>query len=163
VKEKGIILEKLKENENFTVNHQFEGEGIQLLVIDEDGYLFAYLNGKEDCRIYSISNILDVDLLVEDERKFRTSHGISTSGAIIGGEVGGGVGAVIGGFRKKYSLEDNIKKIYLHIVVDDTKSPNIIFDIFKGTEKRTSSTIKEHYSKAIEIYDLLTFLIKKAS
>ncbi|QHS21459.1 hypothetical protein GWK91_00125 [Virgibacillus sp. MSP4-1] len=129
-----------------------------MLAIDEDAEKIAYLNGTDHSRVYPIGEILDVQITEDDNQVIKSSTGISTSGAILGGAIGGGVGAVIGGRRKKHRVEDRVERISLHIVVNDTKEPAIIFDLYKGSLSRSDSSVKEAYQKVEQLYDLLLVL-----
>ncbi|GAA0489411.1 hypothetical protein GCM10008986_14050 [Salinibacillus aidingensis] len=160
--DKEQAIKNLQEQKNFEISHQFDGEKKQVLAIDEDAEKIAYLNGTDHRRIYPIREILDVQMTKDDKQVIKSSTGISTSGAILGGAIGGGVGAVIGGRRKKHRVEDRVERISLHIVVNDTNEPTIIFDLYKGSLSRNDSSVKGAYQKAEQLYDLLLVLRRQS-
>jgi len=158
--EKELTLNNLIENENFNVTHQFNGDKKQIFVVDETTNRFAYLNGTDHCRVYPISDILEVKVKVDDNLVTRTSNELSASGAILGGALGGGLGAVIGGVKRKHRVENKVKRIAVHIVVSDTSKPTIMMDFFKGSMEQSSDTVENAYNEASALYDLLTVLMR---
>ncbi|WP_174612918.1 hypothetical protein [Virgibacillus ihumii] len=68
---------------------------------------------------------------------------------------------MVGGLNRKHRVDNIIKRISLHIVVNDTDQPSITTDFFKGYQKRSSGTVKDAYTEVERLYDLLTVLMRQ--
>ncbi|WP_174612917.1 hypothetical protein [Virgibacillus ihumii] len=88
--EKELSLNNLIEYENFEVTHQFNGDNMQMIIVDESTKRFAYLNGEDNRSVYSIKDILKIEIREDDDIVTRTSNDISASGPMLGGMIGGG-------------------------------------------------------------------------
>lgn len=116
--------------------------------------------------IYPCKDILESEILEDGQETTKTSRGSQLGGALVGGLVLGGVGAIIGGLSGKKTHTDKINSIDLKIIINDTNSPMIVFNFFKslnteGIEKSTTA-YKQYIIKAREWNSLLAVLIKKA-
>lgn len=110
-----------------------------------DTLVISYNNKKALSISEELSSILTVDLTTNNVRKVkfvdiieakvkqnsstvtRTSRGSQLGGAIVGGVLAGGVGAVIGGLSGEKTSNEAIKKLSLEIVINNLKDP--IFEI----------------------------------
>lgn len=97
IKEMETAIDNVKDKEGFQVSHRYDGKRKEMMVVDEEAGRFAFLNGTEECRVHSVTEIIDKKIKIYDDFSTKSSTGVSTSGALLGGAIGGGVGATLGG------------------------------------------------------------------
>lgn len=98
-----------------------ETTGRFLIIVDRaDQYLKAILNPQD---------IVSVELFEDGNSITKTMRRSQLSGAVIGGLLAGGIGAIIGGLSGKTKTEETINRIELRIVVADSQNPvcDIVF------------------------------------
>ena len=64
-------------------------------------YLFTNYYNEEKLRSYSLKDLLQVEIIEDNVTITKTSRTSQVGGAIVGGMLAGGVGAVIGGLSGK--------------------------------------------------------------
>jgi hypothetical protein len=117
-------------------------------------------------RTISYHDILSSEIIEDGINIVKTSRSSQVGGALIGGILLGGAGAVIGGLSgSKSSSTEKVKKIELHIIVNDTKQPRHVLS-FLGHETKKSGLGKFTYNNAIESarhwHSLISVLIRQA-
>ncbi|ANY68776.1 hypothetical protein BBD42_21620 [Paenibacillus sp. BIHB 4019] len=118
-----------------------------------------------EIREFSLSDVLEVEMIEDEVQITKTSRGSQLGGAVIGGLIAGGVGAVIGGVSgTKTTSSDSVKRIYMKLIVDDTKRPYVTVNFLN--EKKEISKKDKKAEKAIEDanhwYGLISVLINRA-
>ena len=117
--EKGNINKIRKElqnkiiNEDFTVSQKFESDDLKsCIMLDEEHkkvcFIFTESNSTET---YDYKDILESEIMEDGKTITNTSRSSQLGGAIIGGVLAGGTGAVIGGLSGKKSSEQEITGI----------------------------------------------------
>ena len=104
-------------------------------------YKIAVNEKKEMIKIYKINDEMEIseypipfEKIIESEVKldnqliYKTSRGSQVAGALVGGALAGGVGAIIGGSSPNMTQNEKIQAITLKVIVDDIKNPNYYFD-----------------------------------
>jgi hypothetical protein len=129
----------------------------------------VFVSLKEENFDYKISNfecreILQSEIIIDGESVTKTSRGSQIGGAIIGGLLTGGVGAIIGGLSGKKNTNDTITKIHLQLTVNDTNKPvrTIMFIDEKKALKKDNPKYKEGHDKATHWHNLISVIIKRA-
>ncbi|MCE4051846.1 hypothetical protein [Bacillus sp. Au-Bac7] len=104
-------------------------------------YKIAVSEKKEMIKIYKINDDMEIseypipfEKIIESEIKmdnsliYKTSRGSQVAGALVGGALAGGVGAIIGGSSPNMTQNEKVQAITLKVIVDDIKNPNYYFD-----------------------------------
>lgn len=117
-----------------------------------------------EIRVFPSRDVLELELVEDDVQLIRTSRGSQIGGAVVGSVLAGGVGAVIGGLSgQKTTSNDKVKRIYLKLIVNDIKRPNITVDFLnekKEILKKDKKAI-DASNKANHWYGVLSVLIKR--
>ncbi len=113
-------------------------------------------------RIISYKDILSVELFEDGTSITKTVRSSQIGGAVVGGLVLGGVGAIIGGLSGKTETSGKIKRVDLRLIVNDTKAP--LHDVaFMNVEGKKDGII---YTQAIQQarrwHGIVEVLIKRA-
>jgi hypothetical protein len=113
-------------------------------------------------RIVSYKDILSVELFEDGDSITKTSRSSQVGGALVGGLLLGGAGAIIGGLSGKTRTSDKVKQIDLRIIVNDPNTP--LHDIkFLNLESKKDSVIyKNAMQSARHWHGVLEVLIKSA-
>ncbi|WP_288582378.1 MULTISPECIES: SHOCT domain-containing protein [Lysinibacillus] len=134
VKKMREILEGI---ENFNATQEFFSTDMETMIaIDEDNKKVLIINNKienvaqlsqtlnkydYEYKIYLYKDILQSEIIEDDVTVTRTSRGSQIGGALLGGVLAGGVGAIIGGLSGSTTSTNEVKKVQLQIVVNNTK------------------------------------------
>jgi hypothetical protein len=142
-------------------------ENSKTLVIDEnDKKVFLIQHDKNSIQIaeqtFSYNDLLSISLIEDGETvtDFRRSSQIG--GALIGGLVLGGLGAVIGGLSGTTKTSEMVEKITLRLVVNDTKNPLFEIDFLNTQTKKKDLRYQDAMQKARHWHGLIEVLIKRA-
>jgi len=127
-----------------------------LLMINEERKTWMPLDaaiGKNGARVYNYDDILDYELLEDDE--VITKGGVG--GAVAGGLLLGGVGAVIGGLagRKTKSVVNSIK---IKITLKDMSFPVVFITLLTGPMESSSTFYQKASKNAQEILSALSII-----
>ncbi|WP_455233236.1 hypothetical protein [Geopseudomonas aromaticivorans] len=108
------------------------------------------------------SHILSSEIFEDGDSVTTAARGSQIGGAIVGGVLMGGAGAIIGGLSGKKHTSQNVRRIELRLTVNDADSP--IHDVtFLGLETPKNSVMYEQSMlEARHWHGLAEFLIKKA-
>jgi len=117
-------------------------------------------------RIISYRDVLSSEIIEDGVSIIKTERASQLGGALVGGILFGGLGAVVGGLSgAKTSGTDKVRKIELHIIVNDTQKPLHVIS-FLEKEVRKTGFAKYEYDQASDSvrhwHSLLNVLIKKA-
>lgn len=113
-------------------------------------------------RIISYKDILSVELFEDGTSITKTVRSSQIGGAIVGGLVLGGVGAIIGALTGKTETSGKIKRIDLRLIVNDTKAPlhDVAFMNVKG--KKDGMIYTQAIQQARRWHGIIEVLIKRA-
>lgn len=90
-----------------------------------------------ETHIVDFSDIYGCELIRDGETVYKKSTTRTIGGAVLGGVLSGGVGAVVGGLSGASKGKENINKIELKIVVRDISNPTHRFIFFDKTDNKT--------------------------
>jgi hypothetical protein len=93
---------------------------------------------------------------VDGAQVTKTSRSSQLGGAILGGILAGGVGAIIGGLSATQETTTDVKQIDLNIIVNDTSSPQLMITMFKSginspVDKKPAMDNARHWHNLISI------------
>lgn len=117
-------------------------------------------------------DIISVELIEDGSTILKKSTTRTIGGAVIGGVLAGGLGAVVGGLSGSSTQKDKISKVNIKILLRNIKNPVLLIDCFDSkimtTEKKSeiskskgmeSYIYKECKKNADEILDILKVII----
>jgi len=137
-KSKEAMAEKIKAIPNFTPSQSFMGvDGKTGFAIDEQRAMLCLITKTGEfvsTRLVPYADIVSVELTEDGSSITKTSRSSQLGGALVGGVLLGGVGAVVGGLTGSTKTSQKIKNVDLRVVIDDTKSPlhNVSFQNVEG-------------------------------
>ena len=152
--------------QDFTPTQQVMGvDGKSGLAVDEPNKKVCLITNNGTTvsqRIISYYDILSVELFEDTTSITKTVRSSQIGGAVVGGIIFGGVGAVVGGLSGKIKTSGKIKRIDLRLIVNDTKAP--LHDIaFLDVEVKKDGFL---YNLAIQAarlwHGIIEVLIKRA-
>ncbi|WP_339280957.1 SHOCT domain-containing protein [Lysinibacillus sp. FSL P2-0066] len=107
-------------------------------------------------------DILSVEIMVDGVSVTKTSRSSQLGGALVGGVLAGGIGAIIGGTSGSKTTTEDVKQINLLITVNDVHNPIYIVNFFSSNVD-TGLQITNHKDAMMvckEWYGILTHIIK---
>lgn len=126
---------------------------LKAIAIDETKNKLAFFTAYGNT-IFDYKDILSSEIIEDDNSITKTARGSQIGGALLGGLVLGGVGAIVGGLSgKKYNV-NKVKNIDLLIVVNNVNNPvrKINFlDISVTDDKDGLDKNSEIYKKSIKL------------
>jgi hypothetical protein len=157
---------------DLNISQKFQSHDFQSsILLDEEQKKVCFIFANDDSiEIYDYKDILESEILEDGTTITSTSRSSQLGGAIIGGVLAGGVGAVVGGLSGKKSSEQEITKIDLKVIVNNTKSPNKIINFLTVDPdingkpdpiRRDSPQYKNALSSISHWHSLLSILIKQ--
>ena len=151
---------------DFSPTQQVMGcDGNSGLAVDEPRKKICLITnsaGGVSERIISYKDIFSAELFEDGTSITKTVRSSQVGGAVVGGLLLGGVGAIIGGLSGKTETSGKIKRIDLRLIVNDTKLP--LHDVaFMNVEGKKDGII---YPQAIQQarlwHGIVEVLIKRA-
>lgn len=124
-----------------------------IYIIDKENKELTHLNHNNYFpTYYRLKDIIEVSLVIDGETITSTTRGSQFSGALVGGLLAGGAGAVIGGLSGKTSSKESISKISLKILMSNNEKTikTITFLDVKKPILKNSSIFKSAFDKANE-------------
>lgn len=157
---------RLKSIPNFTVTQQVMGcDGNTGIALDEQRKKLCLISSRAPGiseRLVSYRDICSVELFEDGSSITKTSRSSQIGGALVGGLVLGGVGAIIGGLSGKTKTSTKVKRIDLRLVVNDTASPLHDVSFMDLESKKDSIIYKQAISQARRWHGVIEVLIKRA-
>jgi len=159
---KNIVENNFKEISDFTPSQQYtSADGLKVIGYDENRNKFAITSLKSQTafsKAFSYVDILSVEIFYDGNTVTKTNRVSQIGGALIGGLVLGGVGAVVGGLSGKTSSKKEVKKIELRIIVNDKQSP--IQDIvFLNTKCKDWTPLYKESERSVRHWFAITSLL----
>jgi hypothetical protein len=156
----------LGERSDFSATQKIMGcDGNSGIAIDETRKKVGLISNEFNIvsiRVFSYRDLLCSEIFEDGSTITKTVRTSQVGGALVGGLLFGGVGAVIGGLSGKTETTGKIKKIDLRLTVNDTKNP--IHDVaFQNVEGNKGGLIhKAAMKQARHWHSLIEVLIKRA-
>lgn len=130
---------------------------------DNERKMICFLDASHKPTFYTYNSILQCEV-VEDGVSILKSSTTSTIGrSILGGILGGGVGAIIGGTTSSKAQNVEVSSLDLKIIVNDPKNPIYKINFLNFKVKKNSLLYKEYYPKIEHWHALISGLIKQGS
>ncbi|WP_223837330.1 hypothetical protein [Bacillus swezeyi] len=173
------ILNLLESAGNYPSDYKFyitpDNDMKLTLVEAEEKFVLHRLHEEQSLEeiVIPFNKIIEAEVTVDDNSVSKVSRGSQLAGAMVGGAVAGGIGAVIGGLSSDKVETKRFRKITLKIKLDDFKSPIFKIDFLPsktdmGLEnvtgfKQDDPKVKEALSN-VEIWQsIFEIAIRKAS
>ena len=130
---------------------------------DNERKMICFLGASHKPAFYDYSSILQCEV-VEDGVSILKSSTTSTIGrSILGGIIGGGVGAIIGGTTSSKTQNVEVSSMDLKIIVNDPKNPIYKINFLNFKVKKHSLLYKEYYPQIEHWHALVSGLIKQGN
>ena len=161
---------KRKEKQDSFIKEQ-ESDGVLLsnktniengvIAIDKNREKIVYIDDKGENLVkkeFPFSDIISCELIKDGVTIYKKSATRTIGGAVIGGVLSGGVGAIIGGLSGSSKEKEKINSIDIKITLRDIDNPSFKFKFFeyRGTRILIDSSIKS----AEEWKDRITAIIE---
>ncbi|MDQ0885940.1 hypothetical protein QFZ81_001028 [Paenibacillus sp. V4I9] len=149
--------------EGFDYSHKYVEQNYNVvLALDESRNKLCIIDTS--VRVFSANEILEVEAIEDDVQVMKTSRGSQAAGAIVGGVLLGGVGAIIGGLSgQRTTSSDKVKRVYIKLVVNDMERPFVTIDFLNDKLELSKTNVKA--VKAIQDvnhwHSLISVLIKR--
>jgi uncharacterized membrane protein len=104
--------------------------------IDEENEKIAFIS-LTDKKVISFSDIIGVELIEDGNTISKKSTSRTIGGAIVGGVLTGGVGAIIGGLSGGSTQKNKVSSLSVKIHIRDLSNPSILIKCF---DSRTMTT-----------------------
>jgi hypothetical protein len=138
---KDEMAEAIKDLSDFTASQSVVGEdGMNGFAIDEKRGLLCLLSRQYKEVIPCVvpyADVVSVEVTEDGSSVTKTSRSSQIGGAVVGGVLLGGVGAVVGGLTGSKKTTQKVKRVDLRVVIDNIGSPthNVCFldlDVDRG-------------------------------
>lgn len=125
--------------------------------------LVVFCFGKKIIRkIINFDSIISVEVFENGKTTYTKSTSRTIGGAIIGGILAGGAGAIIGGTTGKTTKEQKINSLKIKILLRDVDNPTYTIDWYEGEGLDiTFGTSQKIYERCMKIKDAITVIIDK--
>jgi len=160
------LAEELDSLAGFKVSQSYlDDSGNTAIAIDRINKKICLLKhcGTEiKSKIVSYRDLLSAEVLVDGTEVVKTSRGSQLGGAILGGIIDGGVGAIIGGLSGSKTSIKKVNSIRLQIVINDSSEPIHLVNFLEGENDAGSFTCRQAMDQARYWQGLLSVFITQA-
>ncbi len=135
--------------------------GLYKVKIDENSEKVAYIS-KNGSRVFSYDDIISVELQESGNTVSQKSTTRTIGGAVLGGVLAGGAGAIVGGLSGSSTQRRKISSIIVKVTLRDVTDPtvNIVcFENYKLPPYSDDEGLQLFYAPALEIVDTLNVII----
>jgi hypothetical protein len=122
------------------------------IAIDDKSKQICLIN-DETLKYITYNDVIGSEVILGSETITKTLRTSQLAGAAVGGLLFGGLGAVVGGVSGKTETKQNLKKVSLKLLINDTSYPVHLISL-------TGSTAD--LQEAQQWHDLLSVIIKQA-
>jgi len=119
------ILEHELKDYNFSQRFTSYDDNVTIMV-DENAKKLCIAEVSEtngSSEVYDYKDILESEIIEDGQTVTKTSRSGQIGGAIVGSLVAGGVGAIIGGLSAKQTSNNEVNRVDLKIIANNTKNP----------------------------------------
>lgn len=147
----------------FVPNEKCFSEGFAY-AIDAKMKKLCYFNESGTIqKIYTYKDIIKAEIVEDGDTITETERGSQIGGAIVGGVLFGGTGAIIGGLSGNKKTSRLVSNVVLKILVRDIEHPDISISFLSEQTPRGSSIHQSARANAEKWYGMLQVLIDIAS
>lgn len=167
--------ELIKNIDGFTPSQKYVSKTLDSsIMIDEANKKVCLVHSDLTQKlVLNYKDILEAEIIEDGNTITKTSRSSQLGGALIGGILAGGVGAIIGGLSGEKSSEEEAVRVDLKVVINNTKEPiqiiNFLLDdrIDPLTMKpfginKKSQTFKDAMKEVNHWHSLLSVVIRMA-
>ena len=151
---------------NFRATQKVMGaDGNTGLAIDEHRKSVCLINNRQknvSLRFCSYKDLLSSEVFEDGITVTKTVRSSQVGGALLGGLVLGGVGAIIGGLSGKTQTSGKVKSIDLRLTINDTKGPLHNVNFLVSETEKNNSIYQSAIQQARHWHGLIEILIKRA-
>lgn len=137
-------------------------DGKMKIAFNSENELFKIYRMPSNGTIHEVAipfdKIVDSEILIDDTTVMKASRGQQIAGALIGGAIAGGVGAIIGGSSPNTTGINTVKRIRLKITNEDFENPVYYID-FLPTRDKLNRRIDKGWNKEDST---VSYALKKA-
>ncbi len=146
------MKETLTNIEGFTPKVSIIGyDNRYVFAIDEHSNQIALIK-EDNKRMVPFKKIMSVEVIEDNKTIASKSTTRTIGGAVVGGVIAGGTGAIIGGLSGNTNNKKKVSKLSVKIIVRDINDPSLIIDCFDAKTMTYASEI-ETEGKGREIYN----------
>lgn len=161
------LLSFLSSIEGFKASQRFISEDKKYVIaVDENTKKVCFIDSNYGIgkKLYSYKGLIKSEIIEDGESVTTTSRSSQLGGAILGGMIAGGAGAVVGALSGSQSTKSQVKSITLQITTNDTRSPvqNIKFLYLEEAILKNSVRYQHAFREANHWHGLISVLIKRA-
>ncbi|MEC0685862.1 immunity protein [Bacillus haynesii] len=137
-------------------------DGKMKIAFNSENELFKIYRVSPNGAIHEVAipfdKIVDSEILIDDTTVMKASRSQQVAGALIGGAIAGGVGAIIGGSSPNTTGINTVKRIRLKITNEDFENPVYYID-FLPTRDKLNRRINKGWNKEDST---VSYALKKA-
>ena len=163
VKKQKLIESHLSSLPEFSSTQQIVScDGNSGIAIDESQEMVCLIVNNINIvseRIISYKDIISVEIFEDNASIAKTIRTSQIGGAVAGGLLFGGVGAIIGGLSGKTETSKKIKRVDLRLVINDKKNP--LHDVVLMDAELGTTTYNEAIKKARHWHAVMEIIIKQ--
>lgn len=162
-----IKVEKLPEKAGLESSISVKKAGNYMFIMD-NYFKVLVIIGKYLHKCLNYSDIIEVSYIENGDQLFTKSTGRTVGGAIVGGVLMGGAGAVVGGLSGDTKQNKVVKNMDIKILLRNTEETSCILHFMDASNplKTKEATDKSHYEEflknANKAKDLLSVIIDDA-
>jgi hypothetical protein len=158
----------IKESDGFLIENKvnvnkstYSDTNLSRIVFDHENKKLIIFKNERTPTSLPYSSLIESELMENGNTLTKSSRGEQVAGAVIGGALAGGVGAIIGGLSGKKTSSDIIKTLQIKITANDINSPVHSFYIKDSSNEYTkdSPIYNQLYDNAYEIHKIISLII----
>lgn len=163
-----ITAEKLSEKAGLKSTISVKNAGNYMFVMDSFFKVLVIIGRDKMHKSFNYSDIIEVSYIENGDQLFTKSTGRTVGGAIVGGVLMGGAGAVVGGLSGDSKQNKVVKNMDIKILLRNTEETSCILHFMDSSNplKTKESIDKSHYEEflnnANKAKDLLSVIIDDA-
>ncbi|MED3912735.1 hypothetical protein P4597_26985 [Peribacillus simplex] len=150
------------ENKTIVSKSSYSDTNLSRIVFDHENKKLIIFKNERTPTSLPYSSLIESELTENGNTLTKSSRGEQVAGAVIGGALAGGAGAIIGGLSGKKTSSDIIKTLQIKITVNDLNSPVHSFYVKDSSNEYTkdSPIYNQLYDSAYEIHKIISLIIK---
>ncbi|WP_336788364.1 SHOCT domain-containing protein [Paenibacillus sp. MMO-177] len=132
------------------------------IAYDDQTDLICIVNGNKTV-MFGYKDIVESEIMEDGIQINRTSRSSQVGGALIGGVLAGGVGAIVGGLSGSSKTSNKVERIELKVVISNKSEPVQYFLFYVGSGlSKDDNRYRELIKEANHWHSLISVLIKRA-
>lgn len=153
-------VDHLAEQHNLQISHRHDGLEITMVTDQVNGKIGFFNTRRNTWHDYLAKDLISVEMFEDGQSILKSGRMRQVGGALVGGMIAGGTGALIGGLGTAHRSKDVVNRIELRIVVDDPDNPTRDIPFLTGQVLRNSPQHQFFDSEARAWHGRLAALIR---